>query len=221
MVPLRRSDQMAWSRKMTLPESGSAFRHSIVQPRMSRWSVTTTTSIQLPPLPWTVPKKGSEPPFRRKKMSPVALNFRTGTDELWVSDAEGADARRLTRGGGSAARASTDGSSLYFTRPDEPGLWRLDSETAQPVKVWSDVHPGDWGNWTATAQGILYFRIYGGGPQLERLDFGTGSVDTLMTIAAEAPDQAGVTVAADGRILFGQVVRSESDLWIARGVVGR
>ena len=109
--------------------------------------------------------------------------------------------------GGSAARASPDGGSLYFMRPDESGLWRMDSETAPPTRVWSSMHPGDWGNWTAIAGGLLYLRVYGGGPQLERLDFATGSVDTLTTILSEVPDQAGVAVASDGRILFARVTQ--------------
>lgn len=140
---------------------------------------------------------------------------RTGTPELWSVPAAGGTATRLTLGGAGVARATPDGRSLYFTRPDEPGLWELTGH-GTPALAWRDLDPSDWANWVPTDDGLLYLRIHGSpAPQLERIDFARGRSDTLAVVAAEAPSQAGIDLTADGRIFFTRVVRSESDLWIA------
>lgn len=143
---------------------------------------------------------------------------RTGTPELWSIDAAGGEPRRLTSGGGAAARPALDGRSLFFTRPDEPGLWQL-RPGEQPVRVWPDMHPADGTNWVPAKNGFVYLRINGvAAPRLERIDLRHGTVHTLGVVAAEAPLDAGVDILPDGRILYGRIVRSESDLWIARGL---
>ena len=145
---------------------------------------------------------------------------RTGSSELWIMGPEGGSDERLTSGGGWAARPSADGKTLFYTRPDEAGLWAIDEEGA-PRLVWPDVHPSDWANWTPTPEGLLYFRVRGAGARaIERWDPGAPTSDTLTTVESEVPDRAGISVAADGRVLYSRVVRSESDLWIARQGAG-
>jgi len=147
---------------------------------------------------------------------------RTGTFELWMVDHDGAVPRRLTSGGGWAPRAAADGSGLYFTRADEPGLWHLRSEGTSADRVWADLHAADWANWVEDASGLLYFRVHGtDAPRLEHVDIGTGASLSLAVVNAEVPDRAGVGRLADGRILFSRVVRSESDLWLATPGVRR
>ena len=59
-VPARTSAQKADWPRVTLPNWASATSsQSRRQPRMSTWSVTTTNSIQSPPLPTTRPKNAS------------------------------------------------------------------------------------------------------------------------------------------------------------------
>ncbi len=141
---------------------------------------------------------------------------RTGASELWSVDSTGGAATRLTSGGGWAARPSPDGRHLFYTRPNEPGLWRLNGDGASEL-VWHDVHPGDWANWVATDTGFVYHRVYTGSfPLLEVVDLRRGTSDTLVTLDSEATAQAGVAVLPDGRVLFSRIVRSESDLWMAR-----
>ena len=143
---------------------------------------------------------------------------RTGTPELWAIPAEGGPSRRLTSGGGWAPRPSADGSRLLHTRSGESGLWALDPD-GTVARIAEDVAPGDWGNWLPTPDGIVLLRVWGGNtPVLERLT--AGGARTLATIDAELPDQAGVTRLPNGRLLYGRVVRSESDLWIVQGLPG-
>ena len=48
----------------------------------------------------------------------------------------------------------------------------------------------------------------------------TGAIETIDTPATEAPTYAGITVSPDGTILYSQVDRSESDLWLIKGFEG-
>ncbi len=54
---------------------------------------------------------------------------RSGQDQIWRMPAGGteSDAHQLTRGGGFLAAESHDGTSLYYTKSDERGLWTMPS----------------------------------------------------------------------------------------------
>ena len=59
IVPARRSAQSAFWLNTSCSLHTPLSQRSSFQPRMSRWSATTTSSNQSPPLPSTRPKAGS------------------------------------------------------------------------------------------------------------------------------------------------------------------
>src|SRR5262249_37698721 len=83
---------------------------------------------------------------------------RGGPWQVWKLEVEGRRLSPMTTDAGYASRESPDGRWLYFTRADQPGIWR------QPVggggkaeRVWDRLAPEDWANWQVGNAGI-YFR---------------------------------------------------------------
>ncbi|MEJ2205250.1 MAG: winged helix-turn-helix domain-containing protein [Gemmatimonadota bacterium] len=142
---------------------------------------------------------------------------RTGVRELWRLGVDPGSDRRLTSGGGWVARPSPSGAELLFTRPGQEGVWLLDEPAGQPVRVRGRMGADGATNWCPTDGGILYLRSVGGTQtELVLLDAASGTESVLTRIPYEVSPRAGVTQLPDGRVLFGVITRSESDLWIAR-----
>ena len=145
----------------------------------------------------------------------VFTSNQTGDWELWQQNLVTHEVKRLTWDGGFGS-AITIGRQLHFTRFDRAGLFALDTNGTASL-VWDEVQAADWGNYTLTESGIFYIRVANTpAPVLQVLDWETRGTRTIEIPASEVPDRAGVTVAADGAILYSQVDRSESDLWLIR-----
>jgi hypothetical protein len=90
---------------------------------------------------------------------------RSGSWQVWRLPAGGGAAHRVTRGGGYTARESPDGRWLYFTRWDEPGLWRralagdgaADGAGAAAERVLADgIDARRRDDWALTSEGVYY-----------------------------------------------------------------
>jgi len=68
--------------------------------------------------------------------------------QIYRQGLAGGDPIRITRHGGLTAREGPDGRTLYFTRPDRPGLWRRSSGgRIAPELILPDLLPRDRFNW--------------------------------------------------------------------------
>lgn len=140
---------------------------------------------------------------------------RTGTRELWVLDVRRGTSRRLTSGGGWVARES--GRGILFTRPTGSGVWRLTDAESEPEPAWHGIGIDEGTNWLPSGTGMLLLRAAGGAEaELVRLDDPSGEPRRLAAIPREISGRGGVAELPDGRVLFSVIVRSESDLWVAR-----
>ena len=141
---------------------------------------------------------------------------RTGSPELWTTADAGDIPTRLTRGGGWMAKPNPANQSLFLTRPDQPGVWQL---TAPGNVVLADpaLGPAEGSSWEVHGSEVLFLQAgERSSTELVSRQRGSSRDSVLARIEGEFAPTMGVSRLPDGRILFGAVVRSESDLWIVR-----
>jgi Tol biopolymer transport system component/DNA-binding winged helix-turn-helix (wHTH) protein len=138
------------------------------------------------------------PSWSRDGQSIYFASRRSGAWQLWKLRVSDHSAAAVTRDGGYAARESPDGRALYFTRADEPGIWRQDAVGGAASRVVAELAPEDWENWDVGTDGV-YFREPSGPhkePTVVFLAFGSSQPIPL----APLPEQgwSGFSVSPDG-----------------------
>jgi hypothetical protein len=131
--------------------------------------------------------------------------------------AQGGEAVRLTKTkGGGEAFESFDGKFVYYSNPEEPGVWKV------PVAGGDETRVLDWGGegvWALTNQGICFFDFSSSmGAALKFYNFATGKATLLREFSKETHVDSGstsLTVSPDGRwILYVQRDLSGSNLML-------
>lgn len=146
-------------------------------------------------------------------------SHRSGTWQIWRMPAEGGDAELLTSDGGYSALAGPDGQSVYFTKYDEDGIWRLPLDGSGKEEL---VHPFldilDWGSWAVRPEGI--YALSQSPPAVIRYVPETGELIPVLPLSAAAPRQTpALSISADGRFLvWAQVDLQEDDIYLAEGI---
>jgi Tol biopolymer transport system component/DNA-binding winged helix-turn-helix (wHTH) protein len=136
---------------------------------------------------------------------------RSGKWHVWSSKRE----EPLTSDGGYIGRFSKDGSTLYFTKFDSPGLHRRDLKSGAETKVPGTETLSDSLSWTFDQGGILFLGVEAGQVHLSRLDLSSNALSALGSV--DADPAGGLSLDPERRrLLFTRVVRSESDLVLAR-----
>ena len=135
---------------------------------------------------------------------------RAGKWQIWSSERK----EPLTSDGGYVARFSHDGMALYFTKFDAPGLHRRDLKSGAETKVEGTETLADAFSWTFDERGILFLGVEDE-LRLYRLELSSGTLSNLRKVDAD-PGGGLALDAAHKRLLFTRVVRSESDLVLAR-----
>ncbi len=132
----------------------------------------------------------------------------------------GGDPVQATRGGGLVAQEASDGRTIYFTRPDRPGLWRRQSGgRLAPELVLSDLLPRDRFNWRLRGDRIIWVMRTGGVALLLEHDLAAGQSILL----AELPglQGSGVAVApAKDVFLYPKMGDAAGDLMLIAGPAG-
>lgn len=146
------------------------------------------------------------------------MSDRGGSWRLWAVRLATGRVRPVTDLPLSIVFPTTDGRSLYASRFDRGGLWRVPLApgpgAGEPELLVPGFAAADWGNWSAAGDVLHYLRREGGTARLERLDVATGAVTVLGTLPISEDDQ-GLTVSPDGRtVLFTRGDRSESDVFL-------
>ncbi|NND71267.1 MAG: hypothetical protein HKN43_06790 [Rhodothermales bacterium] len=122
------------------------------------------------------------------------------------------DPVQVTSIGGLAAFESEDGASVYFVRPNEPGIWKIDVESDEVSMVLDSLEPTDWGNWEITNDGIYLIRRFQGKALVTFYSFRTRRSRNIATLT-NVPDDPSFSVSSDGKwLLFSRIDRSESDI---------
>jgi hypothetical protein len=123
------------------------------------------------------------------------------------------DARQLTADGGFFATESFDGQTVYYTKFEEEGLWRLPMNGGSEEKfIYARI---GWANYAVTGKGIYYAvnnpSASGGSIYFHRFADATASEVSSATKRIGV----GLDVSPDGRyLLYTQFDREESDLML-------
>ncbi len=76
--------------------------------------------------------------------------------EIWSMPTAGGPARRMTRGGGFLAQESLDGTTLFYSRLEEPGIWAMPVAGGASRQLLRNLDLADWGSWVVAADGIYF-----------------------------------------------------------------
>ena len=138
---------------------------------------------------------------------------RGAQSHTWKVPFAGGPVRQVTQGDGGEAMESADGKRLYyFRRQREDGLWSVPSGGGleEPVPELSGLRHTR--AWTVRPEGIYFYQVAEGKPQIRFLDFATRNITTVLTRERLTPG-LGLDMSPDGRtLLYGQVDHRTDEL---------
>lgn len=131
--------------------------------------------------------------------------------QLWKVRVRGGPPVQVTKSGGLRAIESPDRQSLYFTKYDVPGIWKMPVNGGSESLVVNDFDSIRWWNWAVSQNGIYMIRCgtYPKGGDVMRsamtcrinfFEFSTHSIITLCDL--EKPPGRGLTLSPDSHSLL-------------------
>ena len=134
-----------------------------------------------------------------------------GGDEsnIFVRDAAAGAPPAIAIRGGVAAQTGADG-ALYFTRADEPGLWRQASMASPAVRVTDAVPTGDALGWFTAPDGLYFVNATGRDVVLYRAASSGGAAEAVMTLPQYS--WPGFSIGGDGSVYYARWGRRESNI---------
>jgi len=132
---------------------------------------------------------------------------RSGNWQVWKRTVGGGKPVQVTKNGGFAALESPDGKSVYYTKFNEDGIWRVPVDGGEEIKVVDEPPENFWGYFAVGPDG-LYFIGDTGTPVKHRagfkfFDFASRKI-TVMGDMEKRPYRAapGLSVSPDGKYLL-------------------
>jgi Tol biopolymer transport system component len=136
---------------------------------------------------------------------------RTGRYEIWKTSKDGGDAVQVTRSGGySYALESPDRKYLYYTKPGQPGIFRIPVDGGEEMQVVANATGFVFG---VTSRG-LYFHVPG---KIEFLDTASNKISTLVTSDTVAPTFGLAVSPDDSYITWSQIDKASHNLMLVDG----
>lgn len=137
---------------------------------------------------------------------------KTGIWEIWKMESNGDNPVQITFDGGMGAYESNDGTLLYHSKKETPGLWRLNLRTLEEEKIIDNLMPNDWASWALTDEGIFY--VSRDPNAISYYDLATNEMTRVFQPENWIPPMdAALSVTSDGlELLLGQVDDSARDI---------
>lgn len=130
-----------------------------------------------------------------------------GPLQLWKVPFQGGKPVRVTKNGGVYATESEDGRFLYFSKLEQPGIWRMPLNGTEEERVLDQPEGFRWFNWALVPGGIyLVNQADDQKPRIEFFDFASRK-RTLIDLV-DKPG-SGLALAPDGRSLLYSRTESE------------
>jgi len=129
---------------------------------------------------------------------------RTGEPQIWRRDLLTGREQQITQHGGVSGFEAYDGSALYYSKAESPGLWRQRLSGGPEEQISADLHIGYLDSFAVTEEGI--YLVDGNalvGTSIVYFEFKTGKSKRVFT-ADHLPLAAFPTITAsrDGRVLI-------------------
>ena len=120
--------------------------------------------------------------------------------QLWKIQVEKGTPVQVTNNGGIFGAESADGSFLYYSKYQTPGIWRMPLNGGDEVHILDQPGGESWWNWCVGSSGIYFFGSNGRNKWgVNFFDFATRQKVLLAT--ADRPS-VGLAVAPDGKSLL-------------------
>jgi Tol biopolymer transport system component/DNA-binding winged helix-turn-helix (wHTH) protein len=139
---------------------------------------------------------------------------RTGDFQVWRRELSSGKETQITRHGGFAAFESYDAKTLYYSKFERGGIWKVPAGGGQEERVTDSLHMGYWGHFAVTDNGLyLVDSDAKGGPAIMYYDFQTGRLSPIMTFKqSPSPGFPNLAASRDGRTLFYAQVEFENNM---------
>jgi Tol biopolymer transport system component len=139
---------------------------------------------------------------------------RTGNWQVWRGERSSGKETQITRHGGFAAFESYDAKTLYYSKFEGGGIWKVPAGGGQEERVTDSLHMGYWGHFAVTDNGLyLVDSDAKGGPAIMYYDFQTGRLSPIMTFKqSPSPWLPNLAASRDGRTLFYAQVEFENNM---------
>ncbi len=141
----------------------------------------------------------------------------TSALNVWKVLAREGTAVQITNNGGASSRESRDGQNLYYTKGDQPGIWRLPLSGGQETPVIEEFPDYLTGYWDLVDEGIYFAddktSPY---PTVRFFDFATRQRTPVAMLAGPVvPWAGGLTVSPDRRsIVYTQSTYTRSEIML-------
>jgi Tol biopolymer transport system component/DNA-binding winged helix-turn-helix (wHTH) protein len=151
------------------------------------------------------PSDNCVPSWSRDGKSIYFASNRTGAWQVWKHSLENGAEMQLTKQGGFGPLESYDGSTVYYSRFYEAGIWKVPSrggDESQVVEGKPQV--GFWGHFAVTKAGLYFLDADAEpSPAIEFSDFATGRVSTVFSFK-EHPTrlQPSLSATVDGKTIY-------------------
>ena len=138
---------------------------------------------------------------------------RSGSWQVYRTSVDGTETSQVSSHGGFAAFEGEEG--VYFSRQDEPGLWRVPKSGGAESLVLDG--PRCWGHWALAGNGVYLLDARpGAGTSLDFFDFASSRRTRLRTMDEAAPcAESSLALSPEGRELLYVAVEESSDILMA------
>ena len=130
-----------------------------------------------------------------------------GPLQLWKVPFQGGTPVRVTRNGGVYATESDDGRFLYYSKLEQPGVWKMPLNGGKEERVLDQPEGGHWFNWALSRAGLYFLNPTG--IEKGRLEFFDFATRTRTSIGFVEKSTHGLALAPDEKSLL--YSRNESE----------
>lgn len=158
------------------------------------------------------------PSWSRDAKAIYFASNRSGDWQVWRHEISTGKETQLTQHGGFAAFESYDAKTLYYSKFDRGGIWKMPVGGGQEVLVTDALHLGYWGNYAVTDNGLyLVDADAKGGPAIMYYNFQTRRLSPILTFEKDpVPWWPNLAASRDGRtLLYAQVEFEDSTISMA------
>ncbi len=138
-----------------------------------------------------------------------------GPLQLWKVPFQGGTPVRVTKNGGAYATESEDGRFLYYSKDEQPGIWRMPLNGGEEERVLDQFEGYLWFNWALASDGIYFLnKADSQKPTIEFFDFATRKRNVIDVV--EKP-RYGLALAPDGKsLLYGRTESEDYDIMLVK-----
>jgi Tol biopolymer transport system component/DNA-binding winged helix-turn-helix (wHTH) protein len=119
---------------------------------------------------------------------------RSGSWQSWKVALDGGQPRQVTSNDGYLAMESPDGQWIYYTRSNQPGVWRMPVNGGNETRVLPQPPDGFWGYWAVTGRGIYFLDASQPVWRIQLYDPATRKTSLVTTLERHPPPYSGISV---------------------------